>query len=205
LFRVCPICNAILAKADAVNLETPVPDEPEFETTATGSGSAEGECAAPADRPNSPPENSANCDASASSWNCTNCGESVPSTFEICWNCGASLDGTIDPNFPKDSADKPPTRDDDDQFDSDAVTGSKVKECPRCGSTRMIVGAPVVDLPGNRIMVAVSGDPKALVFKQRLYVKLWADVCGDCGNAELRAEHFGDLYDVYLKSRRAND
>ena len=32
-------------------------------------------------------------------WQCSNCGESVEDTFDICWNCGASADGTINPEF----------------------------------------------------------------------------------------------------------
>ncbi len=32
-------------------------------------------------------------------WRCPSCGEAVADTFDACWSCGTSVDGTPDPNF----------------------------------------------------------------------------------------------------------
>lgn len=32
-------------------------------------------------------------------WECPKCGEAVEDSFDKCWNCGTSTDGTADPNF----------------------------------------------------------------------------------------------------------
>jgi hypothetical protein len=210
LIKVCPICNAILVKSDTATLEKPAASaeaEPEAATT-TRSGPSDRDSMVAVNSRIGQREISGGRGPSAAAWNCPNCAESVPNTFDVCWKCGTSRDGTLDPSFAAKSAEELPAGDArDDRFDSDDVMGRRVEQCPRCGSQRMIVGAPLtqlgplVDRPGNRIMVAVSGDPKALIFKDRLYVKLWADICGDCGHAELRAEHFKDLYDTYLKSQ----
>src|SRR5690606_18803325 len=32
-------------------------------------------------------------------WQCIQCGEDVEAGFEICWNCGAAVDGTRDSEF----------------------------------------------------------------------------------------------------------
>lgn len=32
-------------------------------------------------------------------WRCSQCDESVDDTFDVCWNCGAAIDGTVNPGF----------------------------------------------------------------------------------------------------------
>jgi len=32
-------------------------------------------------------------------WNCPNCNAEVDAGFDVCWACGTSYDGTLDPNF----------------------------------------------------------------------------------------------------------
>lgn len=32
-------------------------------------------------------------------WKCPNCEEAVEDSFETCWNCGTSADGSADPDF----------------------------------------------------------------------------------------------------------
>lgn len=32
-------------------------------------------------------------------WRCGKCGETVESSFDVCWNCGTSKDGVEDPAF----------------------------------------------------------------------------------------------------------
>lgn len=36
-------------------------------------------------------------------WKCRLCGEDVSGDFEVCWSCGASREGTADPDFEKDA------------------------------------------------------------------------------------------------------
>jgi len=33
------------------------------------------------------------------SWTCSRCGEILESQFEICWNCGTTVDKETDPDF----------------------------------------------------------------------------------------------------------
>jgi ribosomal protein L40E len=33
-------------------------------------------------------------------WICSKCGAEVPGNFEVCWECGTSVDGVKDPSFP---------------------------------------------------------------------------------------------------------
>lgn len=42
-------------------------------------------------------------------------------------------------------------------------------------------------------------DPGAILFKETVYAKLKANICGACGHAELYAENPERLYDAYLK------
>lgn len=32
-------------------------------------------------------------------WTCVKCGEDVESAFEVCWSCGTTSDGIVDPTF----------------------------------------------------------------------------------------------------------
>ncbi|MFO0911211.1 MAG: DUF2007 domain-containing protein [Isosphaeraceae bacterium] len=32
-------------------------------------------------------------------WTCSKCGSKVDASFEVCWHCGATVDGVEDPNF----------------------------------------------------------------------------------------------------------
>lgn len=36
---------------------------------------------------------------SSKPWNCSNCNEEVDPGFDVCWNCGTSVDGVGDPSF----------------------------------------------------------------------------------------------------------
>jgi len=43
-------------------------------------------------------------------WTCPECGSKVDPSFEVCWNCGTSVDGVRDPTFVK-ADDLPPIED----------------------------------------------------------------------------------------------
>jgi hypothetical protein len=32
-------------------------------------------------------------------WKCSKCGENLKDVFEVCWSCGTTKDGTLDPHF----------------------------------------------------------------------------------------------------------
>ncbi len=52
---------------------------------------------------------------------------------------------------------------------------------------------------GGYLRVVVYGDPSALIFKDRLYGQLLADICGDCGHVELHVLNPKELYRHYRK------
>jgi hypothetical protein len=56
---------------------------------------------------------------------------------------------------------------------------------------------PGTTLFDGDLKVVIYGNPEALIFKNRLYGKLTADICGDCGHVELRVENPEELYDHY--------
>ena len=139
--------------------------------------------------------------AAQHSWMCSQCGQSVPGGFEVCWNCGTSKDGVPDPDFS-------PVNDDGLRAWQPPEHATAVKQigyrCPKCGSSKIIPNTRILD-QGNysdgKLQVMVDGDPEALIFKNRLYDRLAADICGDCGHVELKVEHARELYEHYLRSK----
>jgi dolichol-phosphate mannosyltransferase len=103
------------------------------------------------------------------------------------WNCGTDGDCVENPSFDRGlSAGKSP-----------------FPQCPKCGSTKLIPNVSIRD-QGNdsdgKLSAYVDAEPEAMIFKDRLYSGLIADICGECGHVELRAERPGDLYKHYLQS-----
>ncbi len=77
-------------------------------------------------------------------------------------------------------------------------------QCPRCGSSKLIPDVRVVDqgqASDGHLKVVVYGDPGALIMKDRLYGKLKADICGECGHVDLRVTNPSELYEHYLESQ----
>ena len=77
-------------------------------------------------------------------------------------------------------------------------------QCPRCGSTKIIPDTRIRDYgetSDGMLHLIVDADPQALIFKDRMYSHLLADICGECGHVELRAEDHRKLYSHYLQSR----
>lgn len=78
--------------------------------------------------------------------------------------------------------------------------------CPRCGSSKIIPDVPLLDHYGDMGMqastaeVKVSGNPQAWVFKDTAAGMLSADICGECGHAQLRVSNHRALYEKYLKA-----
>jgi hypothetical protein len=135
-------------------------------------------------------------------WTCSECAERVPGTFDICWNCGTDRNGVVAPrNLEADAnteaIDSPPPR----QGDS-AKVGVEPR-CTVCGSTKVVPNVQVLDQgqhSGGTLQVVIYGDPDAIIFKDRLWGKIRADICGQCGHVQLRVNNFNELYDHYLNS-----
>jgi hypothetical protein len=133
------------------------------------------------------------------------CGQSVPGGFDVCWNCGTSQDGTPDPNFNKVAAEEDPAAWKQAAAEQAATPGSE-QQCRRCGSSKIIPNTPVLDqgqYSDGKLQVAVDGDPQAIIFKDRRYGRLLADICGSCGHVEFRVEHARELYEHFLRSKDA--
>ena len=64
--------------------------------------------------------------------------------------------------------------------------------CLRCGSPQRIAPVRVMDKgEGNGqhdLRLRVDGDPDALIFKDRIYSTVHAEVCADCGHVVLIAD-----------------
>ena len=133
-------------------------------------------------------------------WTCMTCGEQIEFNFENCWNCGTASDGTIDSDFVR------------DQEVSEPLTFEKVPlesvlpiiSCSKCGSSKIIPRVEILDQSEGktgRITCMVVGNPNALIFRDRMYGEIRADICGDCGHVELRVEDALKLYEHYSKPR----
>ena len=78
-------------------------------------------------------------------------------------------------------------------------------QCAKCGSTKIIPQARVLDQrqhSSGDLQLVVYGNPEALIFKDRLYGTLTADICGACGHVELRVENFEELFDHYRQTAK---
>jgi len=84
-----------------------------------------------------------------------------------------------------------------------ALTDKPRLHCPKCGSTRVIPNRPIryKSSDGN-LSVYVDAVPDALIFKERLYRELLADICGDCGHVELAVPNPHDIYSHHLLSKK---
>jgi hypothetical protein len=132
-------------------------------------------------------------------WTCPQCKEHVPVSLEVCWNCGTTAEGIIDPGFvreqPADREEPNPLR------EVDRPSGFR---CSKCGSTKLIPNVKILDQgegSDGKLQVEVHGHPEALLFKDRRYGILTADICGDCGDVQLKVNNPQELYQHYLQSR----
>jgi predicted RNA-binding Zn-ribbon protein involved in translation (DUF1610 family) len=142
-------------------------------------------------------------------WVCPDCGETVPGSFDVCWNCAAKSATEHDADAEQVSG---PVQESEQDTEAGTRTESEIDEepprvtteCPRCGSTKIIPDLTVVDQGDSsdgRLQTVVFGSPDALFFKDRLYGEIKADVCGDCGHIELHVANPHQLYRRYQKSR----
>jgi hypothetical protein len=131
-------------------------------------------------------------------WKCQKCQESHDDSFEACWNCGTSRDGTEDPAFePADVVDA-----------ARAVgrIGDERLVCPKCGSPDVIPDVRILDRNEswkNELQVEVYSNPNALLFKGAHGGTLRASICGRCGYAELYVTNPQELLEAYQRSKEA--
>jgi len=207
--KICRDCGAILEDVPEDSVPGPVVES----TTPFGFPSAAkhqesvGEVVAESQE-STPP------DTEAPPWKCPQCGELVPGTFDICWKCQTTKDGEgleqSEPMFFPEIVDasRPNVESETAKFlkslevDQPEVPPSQ-SACPRCGSSKMMYGVTVQDQgqgSNGDLRVVVCGDPSALIFKDRLYGELKANICGDCGHVELRVANPKELYRHYRRS-----
>lgn len=207
--KICRDCGAILEDMPDESVPGPVVES----TTPFGFSSAAkhqksvGEVVAES-------QESAPPDTEAPPWKCPQCGEVVPGTFDVCWKCQTTKDGERAEQsepvvFPEIvDASRPNVESETAKFlktlevDQPEVPLSQ-SACPRCGSSKMMFGVTVQDQgqgPNVDLRVVVCGDPSALIFKDRLYGELKANICGDCGHVELRVANPKELYRHYRKT-----
>jgi hypothetical protein len=114
-------------------------------------------------------------------WQCVKCREKLEDSFDICWHCGTSKDGTEDPDFRK--ADAIGRAEMEGAAIAVTATGEQARErpeknpifCPRCERKLVYVGTK----------------------KFHEGTRAWGFLLGDLGELFVNREHF----DVYLCSR----
>jgi hypothetical protein len=112
----------------------------------------------------------------------------------VCWSCQSAhqLAGEAAHDNPNSSP------------ASAAASDDGAARCPACASTRVIPRVHVIDQgqgSHGSLNVVVYGNPEALLFKDRLWGQLAADVCGDCGHVQFRVQNPRQLYEHYLRSK----
>ena len=132
-------------------------------------------------------------------WSCRRCRCEMPDTMDACWNCGANREGVPDPDFVKEPSDSASTA----STDGHSPKLRRDLRCSKCGSMKVIADATIED-QGHRsdgyLRVVVYGRPSAIIMKDRMYGVLTADICADCGHAELKVANAQNLFNHYLKS-----
>lgn len=81
-----------------------------------------------------------------------------------------------------------------------------MKKCPDCNSENIVKNAHAIDQSENYMNagfnVAVDEYPDALMFKQRIYSAVDADVCGECGFIQFYAKSPKILWTAYQNQKK---
>lgn len=81
-----------------------------------------------------------------------------------------------------------------------------MKNCLECGSLNIIKNAQVFDRgdgDGKRdFEVYFDIKPDALIFKERTYHKIKAEICGDCGYVHFFVVNPATLWQTYQKQQK---
>jgi hypothetical protein len=136
------------------------------------------------------------------SWTCSQCAEEVPGSFDICWNCGIDRDAVVASRGVEVRAGSEPQQ---SLTLTAGATGASALalRCNLCGSTKIVPSVRIVDQgerSSGKLELVVFGSPDAIIFKDRRWGEITADICGECGHLELRVQNAKELYDHYLIS-----
>lgn len=80
-------------------------------------------------------------------------------------------------------------------------------QCLRCGSEKMMPNIALQDHYGDTgafsqpAQVHVHGNPQAWIFKETTFGQLTANICGECGYAELQVGNFRELYAKFTQPK----
>ncbi len=196
--KICRRCGSILDEIDAVG----------GNMAAVNTGAAD-RFVPPRSDASSLPDPVDQYVAETFEWQCPGCGEQIERQFDTCWQCGTNRDGGSLPDFTDESADEDPAESDDgiaptrsgevaaDSAADETVSTPQRRDCLRCGSDKIITGVNVVsfssgELTAGRLELMALEDHERMLFMGR-QARLTADVCGDCGHVELRAENVRGL------------
>jgi len=124
-------------------------------------------------------------------WQCVKCRETLEDSFDLCWNCGTSRDGTEDPSFGK--ADEVALEPDIASTANESETkGRKVGKpplaCPRCDRKLDYVGTKAFH-EGTR-WGALGDLGELFVKKERFDVYC----CPVCGRVEFFVDGIGEEF-----------
>ena len=118
-------------------------------------------------------------------WNCVKCGEQLEESFDTCWKCGTSRDGTEDPSFRTELEAEP-------SVSADATRGSLPEpsplRCPRCDRGLDYIGTKAFH-EGTRW--GVLGD-LAELFVNRERFDVYC--CPRCGRVEFFVDGIGEEF-----------
>ena len=140
-------------------------------------------------------------------WQCRKCHEKHEDTFDVCWNCGTSIDGTEDPNFQNADLAMPVADLRETPAEKRSAVPDRPMVCPKCKSRDVMPGVRILAQAGQfgavkgNLEVEVYEDPGALIFKGAQTGTLTASVCGNCGYTELYVNNPAQLLAVYRKSK----
>ena len=137
----------------------------------------------------------------APSWTCVTCSESNPMTFDLCWKCGSGK-GEANPGMSEASA-EPIVHETVETQQPEPKPKTQGPRCEKCGSNKIIPGVRLADQgqgSDGKAKLVVFGNPYAVIFKDRRYSEVKANVCGECGHVELRASNPQSLYRHYRQS-----
>lgn len=77
----------------------------------------------------------------------------------------------------------------------------QTSHCPRCNSDKIARGVRFMDYKdvnsAGDAMLEIRENPGALLFYNSMRFEMVADVCGECGNVELRVKNPRELWESY--------
>jgi predicted RNA-binding Zn-ribbon protein involved in translation (DUF1610 family) len=221
--KICRNCGAILVATDdqpvTASALPPEPAEPdadslEDECRAVATESPSADHHLPTDQPNQDlSDKEIDPSIEPGNWECPQCHVGVPRSFDVCWNCQTVrpqdelsakqpepvMTTSLDPPV------APPVQAEPIEAQLVDEHKSPLSACPQCGSTKIMRGVIIRDQgegSSGELQVVVARNPSALVFKDRRYSKIRADICGRCGHVQLRVSDPASLYAHYRASRR---